>query len=443
MKENTKNKNEGFQGKGSNLHLIKTGIWIYFFLLLFEGALRKWFLPGLATPLLIIRDPIAAWVIILSIRENLIRANLVLGGVIIITVVSVFTALFLGHESLPVALFGARIFLLHFPLIFIIGRVFTSVDVVKIGKTLLWISIPMTIIIALQFYSPQSAWINKGVGAETEGAGFSGALGYFRPPGTFSFTTGTVSFYGLLACFIFYFWLQSKSVNKILLYAATAGLIAAIPLSISRTLFFSIIVTLIFTSFAASRNSKYFGQMLIGFVGMMILLIILSNMSMFQNATEAFTSRFEVANEVEGGLEGVLADRYLGGLISALQQSSRQEFFGYGIGMGTNVGSMLLTGSTKFLIAEGEWGRLIGELGPLLGIAIIFFRLKLSADIALASYSKIAKGVLLPWILLSYILLNIPQGQWAQPTLLGFSCIACGLGIAALKDSSKKQPVSG
>jgi hypothetical protein len=33
--------------------------WVYFWLIIFEGAIRKWLLPGLSTPLLVIRDPIA------------------------------------------------------------------------------------------------------------------------------------------------------------------------------------------------------------------------------------------------------------------------------------------------------------------------------------------------------------------------------------------------
>ncbi len=36
--------------------ILKKGIWLYFFLLLFEGALRKWVLPSLSAPLLIVRD---------------------------------------------------------------------------------------------------------------------------------------------------------------------------------------------------------------------------------------------------------------------------------------------------------------------------------------------------------------------------------------------------
>ena len=38
--------------------VIRKLIWVYFLLLLFEGALRKWFLPSLSQGLLIVRDPI-------------------------------------------------------------------------------------------------------------------------------------------------------------------------------------------------------------------------------------------------------------------------------------------------------------------------------------------------------------------------------------------------
>ncbi len=434
------NQNKGnSKSPDASLKWIKIAIWTYFFLLLFEGALRKWILPFLSTPLLVIRDPVAIYIIFITLRQKLIRLNMILIGVVAIGIAGIFTALSLGHGNLAVALFGARIFLVHFPLIFIIGRVFNKEDVIKMGKVLLWISVPMAILITLQFYSPQSAWVNRGVGGDLEGAGFSGALGFFRPPGTFSFISGTVAFFSIAACFIFYFLLNSKLINKILLYTATAGLLIAIPLSISRSLFFTVIVTLLFTIIAVSRNSKYFGRIFMGFLGMVVVFILLSNTKAFQTATKAFTARFESASETEGGLQGVLVDRYLGGLIGALQNSSEQPFFGYGIGMGTNAGSMLLQGKVTYLISEGEWGRLIGELGPIMGLAIIFFRIQLSYLIGVASYKKIAEGNLLPWILLSYVLLNIPQGQWAQPTNLGFSVLAGGLAIASLRSVNLKS----
>ena len=104
------------------------------------------------------------------------------------------------------------------------------------------------------------------------------------------------------------------------------------------------------------------------------------------------------------------------------------------MGLGTNVGSQLLSGKTVFLISEGEWGRLIGEMGPLLGILAIFIRLALTAKLGIISFKKLNSGNLLPWMLLSFGALIIPQGQWAQPTNLGFSVLSGGLIIAAMNN---------
>ncbi|MGY2134550.1 hypothetical protein ACW9KT_20145 [Hymenobacter sp. HD11105] len=412
---------------------LKGGIWIYFLLLIFEGALRKWVFPGLATPLLIIRDPIALWLIIATWKRGLLPSNLYLTGMTVIALISVFTATFVGHGSLPVALFGARILLVHFPLIFVIGRIFNREDVLRIGRATMWIAIPMAVLIAIQFYSPQSAWVNRGVGGDSAGAGFSGALGFFRPPGTFSFTNGNAAFFSYLAPFILYFWLDRKAINNLLLLGATVALLLAIPLSISRTLLFQVGLSIVFLAVAASRKPEYIGQVVMAFIGGFIALLILSQTDLFGTASEAFTSRFESANESEGGLEGVFLDRFLGGLLRSLTGSADLPFFGYGSGMGTNVGSMLLTGKTSFLIAEDEWGRIVGELGPLLGVLVVLLRLGLVTKIAFASYRNLSHGNLLPWMLLSFGLLNIAQGQWSQPTSLGFSTLIGGLLVASLR----------
>lgn len=418
--------------------LLNRGVWAYFLLLIFDGALRKWVVPGLATPLLLVRDPIAFYLILASWKRGLFSWNTYVSAMFLVGVAGLYTAVFWGHGSLPVAIYGARILLLHFPLIFVIGRIFNRDDVEKMGKVILWIAIPMTVLLALQFFSPQTAWVNRGVGGEGA-AGFGGAMGYFRPPGTFSFTNGTALFYGLLSCFVFYFWIRPRGTNRLLLIGATAALLAAIPLSISRTLFFQFGVSLIFTLLIISRKPKYMGRMLLAFIGGAVAIAFLNNTDFFQTATEAFTARFEMAGEQEGGVQGTLGDRYLGGMIAVIRESLDYPLLGLGIGMGTNVGSMLLSGQRDFLIAEGEWGRNIGELGPILGLGVIFLRIHLSVKIALASYRMLVRDNLLPWMLLSFGFLTIPQAPWSQPTSLGFSILVGGLMIAAMNSPEKGQ----
>jgi hypothetical protein len=108
--------------------------------------------------------------------------------------------------------------------------------------------------------------------------------------------------------------------------------------------------------------------------------------------------------------------------------------------MGTNAGGMLLSGNRAFLIAEEEWARVVGELGPLMGLGVIALRIGLTCKLGWASFRQLASGDILPWLLLSVGVVLLPQGQWAQPTALGFAVVVAGLVIAALR---VPQPVQG
>lgn len=415
------------------MQYLRGGVWLYFFLLIFEGALRKWFLPFLSTPLLIVRDPIALWVVIVSWQRGFLKNNLYIEGILIVSIISFVATLLVGHGDIFVALFGLRITLIHFPFMFAIGALFNAEDIERLGRITLWISLPMVVLIAIQFYSPQSAWVNRGTGGDEGGAGFTGALGYFRPPGTFSFTNGNALFFGFASTFVCYYLLNSDRINRLLLIGSCISILAAVPLSISRGLSFTVAIVVFFMLTALTRKPQYTGRVVIGIIGVVLLFIILNQFVFFQTASEAFTTRFTSANELEGGLvEGVIGDRYFGGMLGAITNSSQLPFFGYGMGMGTNVGSQLLTGEINFLISEGEWGRLIGEMGLLLGLLAIIIRMGFCLHITIVSYKQLAQNNILPWMMLSFALLAIPQGQWAQPTSLGFSTLAGGLVLASL-----------
>ncbi len=420
---------------------LKKGIWVYFILLIIEGGLRKWVLPGLATPLLIVRDPVAIWLLFYALNHQLMPINRYLYAAVAVTVIGTISAVLVGHGSLVVALYGARIMLLHFPLLFLIGKTFSREDVIKMGNVILVIAIPMTILIALQFFSPQSAWVNRGIGGE-EVAGFQGALGYFRPPATFSFISGTAQFYNLLACFVIYFWFNIKESKRPLLIAATLCLIASIPLSISRTLTFGIAMSVVFALIAVCLNRKLVKHVLRAAVGISIGLAVLSQTSLFGKATDAISARFDNASASEGGSQGVF-NRIYNDTFGAIVSFENIAFFGLGQGMGTNAGAKLLTGkSDSFLVAEGEWGRLVGEMGILLGVILIYMRVAIIVKLAVYSFRKIRTGDILPWVLVSYAFLQVVLGQWAQPTSLGFAILGCALIVSALKERVENKKLA-
>ena len=364
-----------------------------------------------------------------------------MAGMVFLGFVSLFTTVFFGHGNIAVAIYGARTLLLYFPMIFVIGQVFNQEDVIKMGRIMVIIAIPMTILLGLQFYSPQSAWVNRGVGGDEAGAGFGGAMGYFRPPGTFSFTNGTTCFYSFLAPFLLYFWLNTKKINLLILTAATGALVAAIPLSISRGLFFQIGISVIFLVIAVSRNPKYFGKILMASFLVLVALAAFSKASFFKTATAAFTDRFDGANDAEGGLvEGVIGERFFGTLIKAITGSSDQSVFGFGVGSGTSLGAKLLNDDSILGLADFEWMREIGELG-LMGLLVIMLRVGLAVKISLASYNKLASGNLLPWLMMSVGVLMVTQGQWHQPTALGFCALSGGIWLASFRSTATKKVI--
>lgn len=419
---------------------IKKAIWAYFLLVIFEGAFRKWVAPGLATPLLIIRDPIVLWVLVQAIQRRLLPTNGYIVSMWLVSIVSFFLALLLGHGNIGVALFGIRITMFHFPFMFVMGSVLSREDVIKIGKATLLIAIPMTLLIGLQFYSPRTAFVNLGVGGIIED-GFTGANGFSRPPGTFSFTSGNSLFFGLVACYVFYFLLEPKEIKRYLLLSGTIALVIAMPLSISRSLFSEVLVSLAFTFVVLFRRPKYFGKFFAAIVFSAGSLFVLSKLSFFATATEALTSRFDAAASGSEGGNAFLAfcDRLFGGIAGAIIQSSNLPLFGLGLGMGTNVGAILLTGESIFLISEGEWGRVIGEQGLFLGAVVILTRVAFTIDVVKQSYKKmVKKGDVLPWMLLSYAFLTLSQAQFGQPTALGFSTLIGGLLLAALRSNPKQ-----
>lgn len=425
--------------------LYRKAIWIYIFLLIFEGALRKWFLPSLATPLLLVRDPIAIWLTIVGLHNGWIKSGYA-KAMMVVSSISFIMTLAGGHHNLFVALFGWRIYFFHFPMIFVMGKVLTRTDLLKIGQFILWVSIPMTILIFMQFHSPQTAWVNMGVGGEGT-AGFTGAMGYMRPPGTFSFTSGYVMYQAIVGCYLFYYLLMNTTLpkeyqfSKIVLIILAGCYLLSIPTSISRTHFFQTGVFLIFLFIAAIRKNKLKSKFLKFAIIALVAVVILYLSGIGGTSVEAFTARFEGANEAEGGMDGVIGDRYVGGLLGSLI-NFQIPVFGYGLGLGTNVGARIMGGNMYSFgfNAENEWSRIIGECGMLLGLIIIGIRLFFSLGIWKRAYNLLAKKYdLLPWMLCAGMMLTVPQGQWSIPTNLGFCILFGGLTLAAINSNKTEK----
>ena len=425
--------------KIENFNSIKIAIWLYFILWIFEGALRKWVLPSLATPLLIVRDPVAIYIILRAIYLNVKFINGYVVSAYIMTVLALIITLTFGHCNLFVGIYGARIMLLHFPLIFIIGAVFTKEDILKIGYVVLAINILMTLIVYMQFISPQSAFINIGLGGEGS-AGFDGAMGYFRPPGTFSFITGLASFYIMVSVFVFYFWMSKEPISKVFLISSTLALIFALPLTVSRTAVGGVVLVGFFAFIGSAASFKNLIKIVFIVLILSIFFIILQKTtSVFNLGTEVFMSRVDTASGQSGGFKESFFSRAFDDFQRPMVNLLKSPLFVGNLGMGTNAGAQMLSGSVKFLIAEDELGRIGGEQGLILGGGTIILRILLALSLFLKSIRLPSEEKLLAMIFCGTALFSITQGQWAQPSMLGYSVMVAGLLLASINKNLKHE----
>src|SRR3712207_1849101 len=113
---------------------------------------------------------------------------------------------------------------------------------------------------------------------------------------------------------------------------------------------------------------------------------------------------------------------------------TKAPFLGYGLGIGTNAGAKFLTGRMMFLLSEGEWPRIFLESGPVLGGAFVIWRCALVIVAGLLCLRSVKAGNVLPLLLYSSGFLPLINGQFGQPTILGFTVFSMGLALAARKE---------
>ena len=415
---------------------IKFLIWTYLVLLLVEGALRKWLLPGLSDELLIVRDPVILAIYVLALVAGLFPTNRFILALAVLAALSAAASLLGGHRNLLVVAYGLRINYLHLPLIWIMGRVLDRRDVERIGALLLVTAIPMTLIMVRQFNSPMNAFINRGVGQDEVGQLF-GADGRIRPPGLFAFITGPQLFIPRCAAFFLDEISGAKRLPWYLLIASGLALAIALPVSISRTVMLgSGVVAVAFVAalpFTSTRFATLVRPLLLlAVVGAGLLLL-----PVFREGLTVFMMRWDSAEDTPGSAWMSVMDRTVNGFTNPYYFMREAPWLGYGIGTGSNVGARLTSGEVGFLLAEEEWGKVLLELGPVLGAAFILLRIALVAWLGWQAWRGLRDNRnLLPLLIFAATALTILQGQWAPPTVLGFAVVGAGLLLGALNPAA-------
>jgi hypothetical protein len=411
-------------------------VWVYFALLIAEGALRKWVIPSLSGPLLIIRDPLVLLIYVQALRCRKFPINGPMVSYFLLLISFILLAAFqivsdIGGGPL-VAAYGLRTNFLHLPLIFVIPQVFSYEDVIKLGRWVLMISVPMSALMVWQFMSSPDSLINAATLPERQQ--LESALGRIRPAGTFSFATGSAHFFTLAATFLVFGLMRPRAgYSRWLLGAALISIAVVQPVSGSRLLVLGSALAVVAALVFVIVRREQINRILLIVVAVCTVLAVFSLTSFFRDAITVFMTRWD---EASGGsaIESVTG-RILEAFLGPLDVGSEVGLFGLGIGLGTNVGSALATGTARFLLAEGEWARVIMEAGPLLGLSFLVYRAWVAGDVAVRALVGVKQQPLLVWLLAWAACPSLLIEQISQTTNLGFMVLMSGLCLAAMSPS--------
>jgi hypothetical protein len=430
-----------FEGKVIDSKAIRMLIWTYFLLLIVEGVLRKWLLPSLSDPLLLVRDPFLVAIYLIALSRGIFPLNghtvllLLLGGAAVATGITV------GSKNPLVTAYGFDSLFLHLPLLYIIPRVMTRDHVIHIGRYTLLLALPMAGLMVIQFKSHPDAMINCGAGGGI-GSQLGGALGKVRPPGFFTFITGASQFLAFATAFVIYGFWQKKTYHRLLLLASGIALAVSAVVSTSRLTLGGIGVVFLMVGIVVYYDRRTVSNVVGMLIPIGVVMVVATNLDVFNEGKMVFEARLKETGDLVGGVAGTAVNwtmRVFGDFYGGLAAIKTAPLLGAGLGVGTNVGARLLTGELGFLLAEGEWARVVLELGPFLAIPYLLIRASICKYIYTCAAQSARIGNALPMLLFGSCGLLMFSGQFSQTSTLGFAVIGAGLSLAATNDFGSDQ----
>jgi len=413
---------------------IRQLVWLYFWLLLTEGALRKWIVPGLSSALLIVRDPVVIAIYAAALARGLFPRTALVGATVALALCCAAASL-AGIGTPAVTAYGLRANFLHLPLIVLLPRIFRPEDVRRMGHALL-LTLPVMVVLAvLQFKGgPDSRW-NVGAGGQIGGQLYA-SEGKVRVSGTFSFVTGIASYLALCSAFLLSDLLARRAYPRWLVFAGGLSLMLTLAISGSRTAVVTVAVVCSMVLYIAWRNPSQFGSVLKPILFLAAILgVLMATTSIFSEGVLLHQNRFASA----GGVKEGIIERYFENIHVGWGALFYTPVLGHGIGVGTNAGASLMQGE-RFSLGESEWQRVVLELGWILGPAYLALRCAYLIEVLRGALRGYAHERILPMLLLGAGGVDLVTGQFGQPTTLGFAVFVAGLALAAAGEDTEPVP---
>ena len=414
-------------------------IWIYCIVWLIEGAIRKWVLPQFSIQLLLVRDPIALLIYYYAARARVFPMNGWLGFLGFLTGLIFLQALvqaMAGDVSWAVAAFGVRTFFLHMPLIWVIPAVLGRKEIASLGRWVLYVAPFLAALMVVQFEVGADHWLN--VATLKGGSQIGSVFGKIRPPALFSFISGPIHYFALTTAFALAGVFTKGLFPRWLPWVGGFSVLIAMSVSGSRSLVLGCVVVAAVGAATGFLSGKKIGPIVAVAIGLVIAVPFLASFGVLKEGIAAFADRW--GSEEDSGESGsrVMTQRVGGGFTSAFYWAGQVPINGLGVGITSN----LATAKKAFIApVEGEWERVIYEIGPITGFIYLAFRTALSFQMLALGFGSVRSGNYLCILLGAACFFDMLSGNVRQVTSYGYIAVCAGLCLAAYKAfSTEKEP---
>lgn len=437
---------------------------LIYVLAIFEGSIRKWLLPQFSQYIFFIRDPFLLLAYVVATQHGLWpRHSLWFKGVLAMCGLGLLLLLLqsaIGGASdtrFILSVHGYRSYFLYLPLAFLVGAQFRQADLTRLYRLTLWLAIPIAVLVFLQFFSPTNAAINVGSSSDEnlQFRGLTTTAERTRPMGTFASGAAQQQFVATAWAIVLALVISMGARRKVslwLLVPAGAAVLLCVGLSGSRGTVLQCGLAVCFALLVGvlGRGGSLKGRAMAWTLGLLALCVVLYPL-VLPEGYAAFAERWTAADKAESRTFtlGVFG-RALFGLVDFIHLFDQVPLLGYGLGYGSNASITLkaeVDGVMPGFLAETDFTRHMVDLGPVLGMLYIAFRLALTTWLA-AMVIRVTRLISdpMPLILLSYVAVVVSHGQvTGQGTINVYAWLFTGVLIAACNTAGlgQRRPSSG
>ena len=426
-------------------------IMVIYLLLLFEGALRKWVLTSFGPVLFFVRDPFVLMVYWLALRHSLyprgnalLQVGVAFGCLGLLLLAFQAAGVASGIDKWPLlAAYGWRNYFLYIPLPFVIGEVFEARDIQRFVKLTCILAVPIAVLVLLQFRSSPDAPINVGFGASAaqQFQGLTVDADHTRPMGTFTSDVGQKQFDVSTIAMLLTLWitpLARRFLKSWQMLIATCAVLTCIAVGGSRgaMLGSGIVVTMAIASAAVLRGMGASARAIVWPTLLVVVAVSLYPV-VFPDGYATFINRWNGAAAAESryfqlGIFG----RAFYGFYEFFSLLADTPITGYGLGLAGNASLTLgvtIPGFSGW--AEDDWSRHIVDLGPVVGVLFILYRVALVTWLGMTCLHGARRtGNPLALLLFSYCGVELLSGELTgHGTVNGYGWLFAGLCLAAAK----------